>query len=255
MFSRGADPEGESWYFIDELEDILWEWVATIHQTRPHRGLVLPELPGRCLTPNEAYEVGIQRAGFVAVPARADLAFEFLPVRWVTVGHDGFQVDGLQYNSDALRDIRGIAGPEPSQHASKGRKARWPVWLDDDDRGRVWIRDPFDGTVNPVPWSLGGGLAGPFSDDMLREAKRLIVAEKRDPADLVRVLAEMLRNWEAGRVDGDVARKMAARNEQKARSVKAAKVTDKQVAAAFPVRPGDPAAETDGFYDDALGVF
>ena len=68
VFSRGKDAEAGAFYFVDELEEILWEWVATIHQTRPHKGLVLPDAPDKPLTPNEMYLLGVERAGFVGIP-------------------------------------------------------------------------------------------------------------------------------------------------------------------------------------------
>lgn len=115
--------------------------------------------------------------------------------------------------------------------------------MDDDDRSQAWFRDPFDGVVRPVPWVHAHKVGGPFSDDMLREAKRLVIAERRDPADLSLVLKEMRDRWAAGGADGAVARKMAARDEQKQRAAKASKVSDEQVANAFPRGVWDPVDE------------
>ena len=40
IFSRGEKPEDDAFFFLDELEEIIREWVATVYHCRPHADLV-----------------------------------------------------------------------------------------------------------------------------------------------------------------------------------------------------------------------
>jgi transposase InsO family protein len=62
VHSRGADPEGGAFFFLDELEAIIREWTAVYHH-RPHDSLVDPGVPGLRLSPAAMFEHGIARAG------------------------------------------------------------------------------------------------------------------------------------------------------------------------------------------------
>ena len=81
VYSRGEHPELEAYYFLDELELIIREWIAERYHRRAHGGLVVPAVPGLELSPNDAFELGIARAGRILVPARADLVITSCPSR------------------------------------------------------------------------------------------------------------------------------------------------------------------------------
>ena len=70
VYGRGEHPELEAYYFVDELELIIREWIAERYHRRPHHGLVVPEVPGLELSPNDAFELGVARAGPDAGPGR-----------------------------------------------------------------------------------------------------------------------------------------------------------------------------------------
>jgi len=233
VFSRGKDAEAGAFYFVDELEEILWEWVATIHQTRPHKGLVLPDAPGQPLTPNEMYALGVERAGFVGVPYTPDLAFDFLPIEWREIAGDGLTISNLRYNGEALDDYRDMPGPRPHEH-----KDRWPFWVDRDDIRQVWFRvpsGPQQGMFREVPWVHRDQVTVPFSDDVALEAKRRIAAAKGRPEDMPSVLAEMLAGWETGQVTGRREHGLALRQARAAKIQRdGAKTAPKAVEVLFP---------------------
>jgi hypothetical protein len=54
---------------IRELADLFEEWVIACWQNRPHDGLRSPVLPGRALSPNEAYALLVARTGYLPVCA------------------------------------------------------------------------------------------------------------------------------------------------------------------------------------------
>ena len=46
VYGRGEHPEQEAYYFVDELELIIREWIAERYHRRPHQGLVRPRGAG-----------------------------------------------------------------------------------------------------------------------------------------------------------------------------------------------------------------
>ena len=137
VYSRGVDVEAQAFYFIDELERIIREWVAAVYHRRPHDGLCVPEAPGVAMSPNDMYCWGLQRAGFVHIPVRPDLVFDFLPVAWRQINHYGVEVGGLRYNGAALDPYRQATSPYLGQHRGK-----WPLRIDTTDVSHLWFQDP-----------------------------------------------------------------------------------------------------------------
>ena len=127
VYSRGANPEDLAYYFVDELEQILREWVAERYHRRPHRGLVHPDVPGLDLCPNDAFEMGIARAGRLLVPARPDLAYDFLPVTWRTIQHYGVELHGLRYDGEAINEYRNRKSTFTGATPASGRSATTPT--------------------------------------------------------------------------------------------------------------------------------
>ena len=59
LYSRGVAPEREAFFFLDELEALLREWVATVFHRRPHDGVGEPGLWALGLSPAQMFEHGI----------------------------------------------------------------------------------------------------------------------------------------------------------------------------------------------------
>ena len=100
------------------------------YQQRPHDGLRVPEVPHLTLSPNEAYEEAVARAGFLFVPRDPDLHLRLLPVQARVIGRAGVEIAGLTYDSPALDPYRqqrlSVAGVR-GEVADPGRSARaWP---------------------------------------------------------------------------------------------------------------------------------
>ena len=147
VYGRGEHPEQEAYYFVDELELIVREWVAERYHRRRHQGLVIPQVPGLELCPNEAFEIGVARAGRLLVPARADLVYDFLPVAWRTIQHYGVELHGLRYDGAGLNGYRNRRSDFTGPHAGK-----WPIRFDPDDveprvLPRPWLQRVADAVV------------------------------------------------------------------------------------------------------------
>lgn len=281
VYSRGLDVEGQAFFFVDELDRILREWVAAVYHRRPHEGLCVPELPGVVMSPNDMYDYGIRRSGFVQIPARADLVFDFLAVEWRRIHHYGIELGSLRYNGPALDAYRNVTSPHTGEHRGK-----WPFRIDAADVSRVWFQDPNDHAWHAVAWEHAGAVGAPFSKDALGFARQLAAQRDRFP-DVRRTLRELLERWGAGLAQGPTERRAALRMTQERAgllgpraegagqdvselaSVRAlfpedhevqVEMPDESGAAPCPGTAGDDDDEADlddgegGFYADALGV-
>jgi len=131
VHSRGEKVEEEAFFFLDELEQIVREWIGLYHGSR-HRGLAVPEFPGLQLSPLEMLEHGVTRAGPLMIPARPGMALEFLGVEYTTIQHYGVEIDTLRYNGAALNGYRNQRSTVRGPHAGK-----WPIAVDSGDFSRV----------------------------------------------------------------------------------------------------------------------
>ena len=107
VYSRGVSPELDAFLYIDELEQMIREWIAVVYHNRAHDSLFDPSVPGHHLSPAEMFQHGVERAGYIEAPRDPDLAFEFLrPVRR-QIRHDGVQINSRIYNGPGLDGYRG----------------------------------------------------------------------------------------------------------------------------------------------------
>ncbi|WP_326613272.1 Mu transposase C-terminal domain-containing protein (plasmid) [Streptomyces scopuliridis] len=207
VHSRGEKVEEEAFFFIDELEAIIREWITLYHR-RHHRGLKVPEVPGLKLSPLEMFEHGVHRSGPLRIPARPNLALEFLEEVRTTIQHYGVEIDGLRYNGDALNDYRN----QPSSH--RGSDAgKWPIAVDSGDIRKVYFQDPKDHSWHPLEWEHAPAMNGPVSREAVSYARRLALRTHRFP-DTKRALVELLERWGAGLTADRTERRMAVRLSQ-----------------------------------------
>jgi hypothetical protein len=189
VHSRGADPEGGAFFFLDELEAIIREWTAVVYHCRPHASLADPGVPGLRLSPTAMFEHGIARAGYIEVPRDPDLAFEFLRVEWRTIQHYGAEIGSRRYNGSVLDAYRNQRSAHPG--------GKWPFHVDPDDVTRIWFRDPVSHRWHELPWEHAPAASMPLSEDALAFARRLAAAKYRYPDDRL-ALADLLERWNLG---------------------------------------------------------
>jgi transposase InsO family protein len=205
VHSRGLDPESEAFFYLDELEAIIREWVGVVYHHRPHDSLVDPGVPGLRMSPAAMFSHGIARAGYIEVPRDADLAFEFLKVEWRTIQHYGVEFGGRRYNGPVLNGLRG------DQSSVTGKaKRRWPVHYDPDDITRAWFRHPDTRKWGVLLWEHAPAAQMPFSEDALKFARQLAAAKYAFPDDRLAV-ADLLERWNLGLGSSVAERRMALR--------------------------------------------
>ncbi len=216
----------------------------------------------------------IARAGRTLVPARADLAYDFLPVAWSTIQHYGVELHRLRYDGPALNGHRNRSSDFTGRHAGK-----WPIRFDPDDVSRVFFQDPQGNEWHSLPWEHHSEIAVPFSAEALAHARRRARQTDRFPDDR-RALAELLERWDAGLTRNPTERRMALRlAQQRAERRQAAGEQSVSVTELASVRavakrtgvapvdePQDPSGELFGddddpdelegdYYRDAFGSF
>ncbi|MCM8555987.1 Mu transposase C-terminal domain-containing protein [Streptomyces sp. STCH 565 A] len=202
---RGERPEEEVFFYLDELEAIIREWVAVVYHHRPHAGLVDPGVPGLRLSPATMFEHGVARAGYIEAPRDPDLAFEFLQTKWRTVQHYGVEIDRRRYNGSALTKLKGVRSPYRGPV-----KNGWPFQVDPDDITRVYFRDPDEREWHTLYWEHAPSSEMPLSEDALAFARKLAAAKCRYPDDQLAV-ADLLDRWSLGLGHTLVERRMALR--------------------------------------------
>lgn len=213
VHNRGERPETDAYLFVPELEQIIREWVGNVYHRTKHDGLTVPELPRVKISPAEMFEIGVARAGGLAVPTRADLPFMFLDVAWRQIHHYGVEVDGRRYDGAALNPYRGRRSAQSGKQQGK-----WGIYLDAHDVRRVWFRDPVTKRFEPLEWEHAASLDGPFSKDAADYVKAVARREQRH-VDPHAAVEDLLRTWETeermSRRDRAVARRLSAQRPHK----------------------------------------
>lgn len=195
VYSRGVSPEQDAFYFLDELEALLREWVAVVYHRRPHDGLGEAGLWSLRLSPAQMFEHGIARAGYIEVPRDPCLAYHFLAVEWRTIQHYGFEIDHRYYRGKGLA---GYTALEASPYPDKGGK--WPVHVDPDDVRQVYFFDlKSTKQWHALPWTHAADCEGPMNEDGLHFAREMAKTKHRHVDDKL-ALAEFLerRNLSQG---------------------------------------------------------
>ncbi|MFF4754169.1 TnsA-like heteromeric transposase endonuclease subunit [Streptomyces sp. NPDC002514] len=193
IHGRGVNPEGEAFFFLNELEAIIREWVALVYHHSPHEGLVDPRIPGLEFSPASMFDHGIARAGYIEVPRDPDLGFEFLKTDWRSIQHYGVEIRGCRYNGTGLNGLRNQTSPYTSPRA----KGRWPIHVDPDDITRVYFRRPDTRKWHTLDWEHAPAMKFPVSEDALELARKMARHKYRYPDD-ENALTQLLERWNLG---------------------------------------------------------
>ena len=224
VHSRGLDPESEAFFYLDELEAIIREWVAVVYHHRPHDSLVDPHVPGLRMSPALMFEHGIARAGYIEAPRDPNLAYEFLKTEWRKVQHYGVDFGGRRYNGASLNPYRNMTSP----YSGKA-KGRWPIHHDPGDVTRIYFRDPETRAWNTLIWEHAASMAMPLSEDALQFARQLAASKYTYPDDRLAV-ADLLERWNLGLGSSVAERRLALRLSREATLLDAAEPTDEVTA-------------------------
>jgi putative transposase len=165
---RGRNPQKQARWTIPELEEFFAEYVVAVYQCSWHEGLTLPGYPGQRLSPNQAYELGVARAGYVTCPTDPTLYFQLMPIAWRKIHPDGVQINYLTYDADILYRYRN------AMSLYRNHNGRWPIRYDPRNLLHAYFCDPHDGHWHLLRWTQALTEHQPFTDNTLREITRLV---------------------------------------------------------------------------------
>ncbi len=185
--SRGVNPEGQAFFYLDELADKIRQWIAADYHRRPHDGLLEPSLPKFRMSPAQTFEHGMARAGYIEVPRDPYLGLEFLQTEWRTMQHYGVEALGCVYTGEGLY--------KPG-HLSHYRNGKWPIQVNPDDITHAYFRD-LDRQWHVLTWEHAAGLDMPLSLDALRFGRKLAASRCEFPSDRLAV-GMLLERWNLG---------------------------------------------------------
>jgi hypothetical protein len=191
VYSRGVSPESEATLYIDEIEQLIRQWIAVVYHHRPHDGLFDPSVPGHRLSPAEMFQHGVERSGYIEAPRDPDLAFEFLRPVKRQFRHDGVEYNGRIYNGPGLDGLRGTE----STFVGQARR-RWYIHVNPDDITRVYLRRPDTRQWCTLLWRDAPSDL-PMTEDGVKYARRLAAA-RGTSTEPDAALAAMLEQWGLG---------------------------------------------------------
>ncbi|MED7947411.1 Mu transposase C-terminal domain-containing protein [Streptomyces sp. BE303] len=131
---------------LNELQDLLNEWIALHWQQHRHEGLRSPNLPALVLTPNQMYAALVACEGYAPLPLSQSQLRKLLLCEWRQVGDKGVRVGNRTYNSAALQEYN----KQPSGVRGQGKK--WPIRFDPYAPRHVWLFDQRKEQRGEDPW-------------------------------------------------------------------------------------------------------
>ena len=203
--ARGLDVEGHAFFYIDQLEAIVREWIAAVYHHTRHSSLFDMHLPRATMTPAQMFAHGMARAGYIEAPRDPFLAYEFLQVEARTIQHYGVQCGTLRYTGEILSEL----GNRTSPYTGKFRN-RWPIHVDPDNIAHVFIRHPDSGEWHTLEWEHAAHVEAPFSEEALQYARRIVLQEHGFVDDRL-ALDELLTRWNLHMGVSAAERRMALR--------------------------------------------
>ncbi|MHB9856596.1 Mu transposase C-terminal domain-containing protein [Streptomyces krungchingensis] len=112
--------EGPLWN-LNELQDLLDEWIALDWQQKPHDGLRSPFLPGLTISPNRMYATLVAAEGHVPLVLTPHENRKLLPFDYLRVTDKGIRIGNRTYNSEELQEYK-------NRHSGiRGQGRRWQI--------------------------------------------------------------------------------------------------------------------------------
>jgi transposase InsO family protein len=206
VYNRGDRPEDDAFFFIDEMDEVIREWIACVYHNRPHSSLVDPHAPGMNLSPAQMFDHGVARAGFFDIPADPHIDKQLLRIEWRNVHHYGIEIDTFRYSGEIVHQLHNTSSPYKGSHPGE-----WPFYVDDDDRSRVWFYHQPDNVWHELKWVHADALDAPFSTEAVAFVRSLAKTSGSQVDHRVE-LARLLDRWNVGLAASPKDRRLALRH-------------------------------------------
>lgn len=171
VHERGSAAEAQAILTIDELRELLVDWIVCVYHHTVHDGCRPVAMPHVTTTPVRMFEESIARGGFLVAPPHPESLQRILPFEWRSIQHYGVDFKNLRYSAEVL------SGWAQRASGYRDRPKQHPIHYDPRDLSRVWFRDPDDGTWHALT-RVGADeqtVHVPFNASALAFAKRLLV--------------------------------------------------------------------------------
>lgn len=165
--AHGRHAEVNAVFSLEELDDIVRQYIIGYYHRTEHSGLSPFGIPGQSWSPIEKLQEGVVRAGIRITNRSKQLAIDLLPIRWATIQHYGVQVRKLRYDGDFLKEYVGV------KSGYAGKKGKWPIAYNPQDRQNAYIQDPETGEWRTLRWIGSKSFSGPFSTSMMMRSIQL----------------------------------------------------------------------------------
>ncbi|WP_078493204.1 DDE-type integrase/transposase/recombinase [Streptomyces griseorubens] len=202
---RGKEIDPDRLWTLQELDDLLQEWIAVGWQARPHEELRSPYEPNLPpLTPNQMYAAGVQAAGYLPIPLGFADYLQLLPTAWVGVRDDGIRFKNRTYDNfkGELEKVRNT----PSGLKGKKRDG-WELRYNPYTPEQVWLRDHRSGEWITAVFKHQHLIGAPWTQHLWDSATAEYVARggrhTQDEA-IAQVLADLLERAGQGPDDPGV---------------------------------------------------
>ncbi|AZS46028.1 MAG TPA: DDE-type integrase/transposase/recombinase [Microbacterium sp.] len=170
---------------LEQLQELLEDWIAAIWQNRPHGSLRDPRHPKFKLSPNQMVSAYRQAVPELLIPLTADHYIALLPKKWRGIHHYGVNLDLRRYDSEALGTLRNKRSPD-RRHAGQ-----WPIHVDPYNPMIVWLQ--LEDEFIPLSWRSPYSNM-PMADEIWRIA-RAQAAARGEEAPTNDDLNEVLRRF------------------------------------------------------------
>jgi transposase InsO family protein len=196
---RGKEIDPDRLWTLQELDDLLQEWIAVGWQARPHEELRSPYEPNLPpLTPNQVYAASVQAAGYLPIPLGFADYLQLLPTAWV-----GVRDDGIRFKNRTYDNYKGEFEDEIRNRPSglKGKKKNgWELRYNPYTPEQVWLRDHRSGEWITAVFKHQHLIGAPWTQHLWDTAAAEHVARggrHTDDDAIAQVLADLLER--AGR--------------------------------------------------------
>ena len=204
---RGRDEPTDRALALNQLQELLEDWIAIGWQNRPHAGLSDPMLPGRALTPNEMFRAYRRIAPELHVPFGVDEFIGFLPTTTCTLQDYGINHRRRVYRSNRLPELR--AAGAGREGATRPCVIRYDphnplfVWVEHGDEFVPFrcLRDLLDEPMGGEIWQAAHGVDS--TEDATARDDAAYLADRMKRAQWVRPGKERNRAVRRAEVDRD----------------------------------------------------
>ncbi|OPC76580.1 hypothetical protein B4N89_46310 [Embleya scabrispora] len=146
LAKRGKHVTDGPLWSINEVQDLLDEWIALHWQQKPHEGLRSPFLPGVTVSPNRMYAALVAAEGHVPMPLTVSQNRRLLPFKRLKVTRKGVRIDNRTYNSASVQRYFG-------KHSGlRGQGMKWQVRYNPYAPRYVWLYDHHKEKTGEDPW-------------------------------------------------------------------------------------------------------